>query len=85
MLEFREEVVSASDVRPTILWLNISHIWHTTLETLQEFQSPYLIGSIPQDFQETYASRNSPPLNKAVVMLDFPHERKKSSCDIVRS
>ncbi len=42
--------------------LNVWCIWHTYLETLQEFRSRRLIGWIIQDFWETCVSRN--PLTK---------------------
>ncbi len=50
-------VVSASDVTPTERWLNIWCIWHTFLETLQEWQSCHLTGWMKLDFQETRVSR----------------------------
>ncbi len=46
------ELVSASDITPTDCWLNIWCIWHTNVETLQEFQSHHRIGWILRDFRE---------------------------------
>ncbi len=37
---------------PTDSWLNVWRIWHTKLETIQEFRSHHRIGWIIQDFQE---------------------------------
>ncbi len=51
-------LVSASDVMPTDRWLNIWCIWHTYLETLQEFRSRHRIGWIMQDFREMCVSRS---------------------------
>ncbi len=51
-------LVSASDVMPTDHWLNIWCIWHTYLETLQEFRSRHRIGWIMQDFREMCVSRS---------------------------
>ncbi len=39
-------VVSASEVTPTDRWLNVWCIWHTKVETLQEFRSCHRIGWI---------------------------------------
>ncbi len=39
-------------------WLNVWCIWHTYLETLQEFRSRRWIGWIIQDFRETCVSRS---------------------------
>ncbi len=50
-------VVSASDVTLTGHWLNVWCIWHTFLETLQEFLSRHLTGWIKPDFRETRVSR----------------------------
>ncbi len=46
------ELVSASDITPTDCWLNVWCIWHTNVETFQEFQSHHRIDWILQDFQE---------------------------------
>ncbi len=51
-------LVSASDVTPTDRWLNVWCIWHTKVETLQEFQGRPLICWIIQDFRETCVSRS---------------------------
>ncbi len=51
-------VVLASDVTPTDCRLNVWCIWHTKLETLQEFWSRHRIGWIIQDFRETRVSRS---------------------------
>ncbi len=51
-------VVSASDVTPMEHWLNVWCIWHTKVETLQEFRSRRRIGWIIQDFRETCVSRS---------------------------
>ncbi len=51
-------VVSASDVTPTERWLNVWCIWHTKVETLQDFRSRPLICWIIQDFRETCVSRS---------------------------
>ncbi len=45
-------VVSASDVIPTERWLNVWCIWHTKVETLQEFQCRRRIGWIIQEFRK---------------------------------
>ncbi len=43
---------------PTERWLNVWCIWHTKVETLQEFRSRRRIGWIIQDFRETCVSRS---------------------------
>ncbi len=39
-------------------WLNVWCIWHTKVETIQEFRSHCRIGWVIQDFRETYVSRS---------------------------
>ncbi len=58
MTGIRLLLVSASDVTPTDRWLNVWWIWHTKVETLQEFRSHRWIGWILHDFWETCVSRS---------------------------
>ncbi len=51
-------ILVASDVTPTDRWLNVWCIWHTKVETLQEFRSGHRIGWIIQDFWETCVSHS---------------------------
>ncbi len=63
------DLVSASDVTLTERWLNVWCIWHTYLETLQEFRSRHWIGWIVQDFLETCVTFfNVLPGNKNAVV-----------------
>ncbi len=75
----RYNVVSASDVTPTDRWLNVWCIWHTYLETLQEFWSRRWIGWIIQDFRETCVSRSlTLRLETKMPWRQTPSRKKKA-------
>ncbi len=75
----RYNVVSASDVTPTDRWLNVWCIWHTYLETLQEFWSRRRIGWIIQDFRETCVWRSlTLRLETKMPWRQTPSRKKKA-------
>ncbi len=87
------QLVSASVVKPTDRWLNIWCIWHTKVETLQEFRSRHRIGWIIQDLFQDYtdvcvAFFNVPPGNKDAVMTnayqDQLHAGVSKVCEIFK-
>ncbi len=71
-------IVSASDVTPTERWLNVRCIWHTKVETLQEFQSRHRIGWIIQDFRETCVSRSLTFRLETKMLWQTPSRKKKA-------
>ncbi len=72
-------IVSASEVTPTERWLNVLCIWHTYLETLQEFWSHHRIGWIIQDFRETCVSRSlTLHLETKMPWRQTPSRKKKA-------
>ncbi len=72
-------VVLASDVTPTERWLNVWCIWHTKVETLQEFQSCRQIGWIIQDFQLTCVTHSLTfPLETKMAWCQTPSRKKKA-------
>ncbi len=73
-------IVSASEVTPTERWLNVWYIWHTYLETLQEFWSHHRIGWIIQDFRETCVSRSlTLHLETKMPWRQTPSRKKKAA------
>ncbi len=74
------QVVSASDVTPTDRWLNVWCIWHTKVETLQEFRSRHRIGwIINYDFRETCVSLSLPfRLETKLPWHQTPSRKKKA-------
>ncbi len=72
-------LVSASDVTPTKCWLNVWCIWHTKVETLQEFRSHRRIGWIIQDFRETCVSCSLTfHLETKMLWRQTPSRKKKA-------
>ncbi len=72
-------IVSASDIAPTDRWLNVWCIWHTKVETLQEFRSRHRIGWIIQDFRETCVSRSLTfRLETKMPWCQTPSRKKKA-------
>ncbi len=65
-------VSSITVVTPMDCWLNVWCIWHTKVETLQEFLSCHWIGWIIQDFRDTCVS----------CSWTFRLETKKPWCQI---
>ncbi len=74
----RSDVVSASDITPMDHWLNVWCIWHTKVETLQEFRSHHRIGWIIH-FRETCVSRSLTfHLETKMAWRQIPSRKKKA-------
>ncbi len=78
-------ILVASDVTPTDRWLNVWCIWHTKVETLQEFRSGHRIGWIIQDFWETCVAFFNVPLGNKDAVAPNPLTKEESrrvyNCD----